>query len=187
MHASCAGCCDGHHGRFLPLLPPHRGQERLGYRMVATASAWARWKPGDREPQIYHLGVKIPREPAEYAALEAAGAWRAAGLCVRCGAPVEKSAFFPAARPSPLLQRAGSLTYIAIVAIVALLFLGGGISGPWSHIARPSAPPARPSALAAASLRVTAAAVSTPTAGAASGGGVIGGDCEQPDVARELG
>jgi hypothetical protein len=62
----------------------------LGQRVVATASAWARWGPGDREPHI-HLGVKVPHDPAEYAALEAAAAWRAAGLCIQCGAPVEKS------------------------------------------------------------------------------------------------
>jgi DNA-directed RNA polymerase subunit RPC12/RpoP len=65
-------------------------KNRLGQRVVATARAWARWGAGEREPLIY-LSLEVPHDPAEYAAVEAAAAWRAAGLCIECGAAVERT------------------------------------------------------------------------------------------------
>lgn len=71
-------------------------QNRQGQRVVANARAWSYMAPGHYAPNI-SLYLDIPCDPAEYDAAKvaaetakAAAAWRAAGLCVECGAPVEK-------------------------------------------------------------------------------------------------
>ncbi len=65
-------------------------QNRKGRRVLATARAWAYVAPGRRSPNI-SLYVDVPEDPATYAAAERAASWRAAGLCIECGEPVEKT------------------------------------------------------------------------------------------------